>query len=330
MRMISSSELYQELNKVSNNSFTEIMKTIITRSSKDVVYITSEIDQQLESVRKRKLSPVILKAIEAFRTGSIIMYYAKDPKYSLHPSMPFFKFASDGKEKVAINMTPYISYRDYGKESEIDITIAKLYALMLSAYYFLALFRPNTALTNEAIGISARIWTAIYMKVINRIINISTNKDKYNTVKYFAEMFFMRYYLDTPPTIATEIVLKDLKGNKPSLAFDIEDKLETKMVDIYSSFEIFTDTMLSAEYTGASAFSVNKTLLNTKYFINQFIKMYGMTSFLSLGAYPYFVFLIVSLVTDSYIVNKRSFDDIIKGDLSSDFNKFIVVMNKMC
>lgn len=330
MKMLGTSEVFNQLNKASSNSFTDVMKAIVSGNNKDITIITNQLDIPLNTLKNRKINFVIIKAIDAFKNGDIQMYYTKNPKYNLHASMPFFKYVSNEKYKVVINVTAHAKCREYGEDMEMDIPISKLYSLLLSAYYFLALFDQKTVLPNKIIGMSARIWAAIYMKTMNRILTLSSNREKHDAFRYLTEIFFMRYYLDTPPTIATEIAIKDFRGSKPNMAFDIEDKIENKSLDVYNDFFLFTDTMLNPDITGASTFSVNTSVISSKFFVNQFIKMYGIGTYLSLATYPYFVFLIVSLVSDSYIVSKKSFEDIMKSDISSDFKNFIMEMNKMC
>lgn len=335
MRMLGSSDMFSILDKSNGKEYTSRINKILS-GNKDIVILQGELEPKLQQIKKYYKSPIILKMIDAVNNGSLILFYSKTPKLDLPPCLPFFKYQKSGNPKVAVNLTPYLDYKEDTDSNEIEynIDIKKLYSILMPAFYCLSLFEPKCVLSNKAIELSAKIWAKMFNKVLIKLLGISSSREKVDTFTYFGMMFFMIYYLETPKHIAEGIATKNIKGQKPVLAEEIETKLEDRNIDIYSSFKIFCNTLLNNEYTKIRVIGGKNSLkggnIDYGFFSKNFITIFDFSSYLSLASYPYFIFSLFAASTMSYINSVYAYEDIVRGDNASDFQNVLVELNKMC
>lgn len=335
MRMLQTSDMWLRLDKSNNKEYSKRMNLILS-GSKDIVILQGQLEVQLQRIKKFYRSASVVKMIDAVKNGDLVLFYSTTPRLDLPVCLPFFKYQKGEYPKVAVNLTPHLKYNEFKDTDEIEyeIDLKKLYSIVLPAYYYLALFNPKCVLSNKAIDLSARLWSKMFVKILIKVLGISSNKEKLDTFTYFSMMFFMIYYLDTPKKIAEDIAEKNLRTGKNVLISEIESKLEERNINIYDGFEVFCNTIFRNEYTKVRSIGGKNSLhggnLDYSFFIKNYINTFDFSSYLSLASYPYFIFSLFAASTMSHLNSAYGFEDIVRGDNPADFQNVLVELNKMC
>jgi hypothetical protein len=313
MRMLKESDIYGLLNKedILDKEVIQIL------SGRDTVVLKSEMQPSLDLIKKIYRENITLKILNAIDKNEIVMFQTSAGN-SLPVYMPFVKYfnKATGKETVAVNLTNYLTVRKDKQYDTTEYTIdtKKLYCILLPAYLYLRLFDKQAVLPVDALEISAVLWARMFNQVLNRVIALSTNKDKYDAFMYFAIRFFLSYYMETGEVVIKSITDKYMKGKDPYMVNLIEAKCNDAGINLYESFQTFTKTLFNNEFTNTKSIRVNNIsdALNSQFYLKKFIELYDVSSVFSLSSYPYFLFSIYSGFYWSYINPPRAFEAVIE------------------
>lgn len=327
MRLIQNSDIFDRLNK-DDHLKDKIIKVLGSMSGAIILNnnIKKELDM-LQRVYKEQSTIAILKEI---RDNNILLI--KIPTdYKFPTCLPFIKYKKEDKPKLIINLTDWLREKkdiDSG-EIEYSIDIKQLYSLCLSGYIYYKLLDESTVLPPDAIKISATIWARMFNKVLIKTIGLNTNKDRYEAFMYFGIRFFMKYYLESPDIVVDNISNSYLKNGKGYLISHMEEKIKVLNININESFDKFCHTLFNNEVSNIKGVKVNNVAdaLNMQAYIAKFIEMYGFASLCSLGAYPYFLFTIISSFNWSKMCSDRSLEDIVFYD-SKEMTKLLTTLYK--
>ena len=158
------------------------------------------------------------------------------------------------------------------------------------------------------------MWAKMYNKVLNKMVGLSTNKERYETFMYFAIRFFCKYYLECPDALCDTIAEAYLPAGKTLLIHDIEKKVVERSINMYSSFEIFCNTLFDNSITSLRATRLGDNIeMNTYLYFRKFVDMYDFSASGSLCSFQYFLFTVISVFYSANIVS-RSLDDIVITD----------------
>ena len=303
-----------------------LMQTDLYLRSADNFKIPQKLDAMLKGNAGRRLSyeemtPIInhalrtfkdaafLKAIEDFKNGNIIMAYCGDDMTkALPPFLPFVKFAMNGNKKILLDMSYMVTVRD------TECTVKQLesfYALMLTAEFSLNIFDPKCILPADVITSMAEMWAKTFCKVLNRLISLNINPERYEAFMYFSEQFFCRYILETPAITADSVANSLLKNGKSSLINKIEAEVSTKQLPIYESLDKFCSVMFNAEVSGVhSGLRGSSSEINYVTYLSAFMNEYDKSSLYALAAFPYFFLVYVRVNVGSRDINYRSLQPI--------------------
>lgn len=326
MRAIGESDIYVTNPKTKESIDTKIAMTLGNKAEGTVI-LNRRLNQQMTVLRATFKETIVRKVCDAVDNGEIILYYTS-PNYNLPTCMPFYKYNKGGKVKVNVNLTNYLTITK-NVETGADmysIDTKKLYSLLVSAYLYLKAFDKRASLPTQAIEISATIWAKMFCKVMANEVGLATNRERYEAFMYYAVRFFCAYYLECPPVVVDNISLTILKkrtakeanpiagedARGPMIHY-IETQLAERGININESLHTFLNTMFNYEITGIrhSRISEKGKSLSITYFIQKWIRTYDYSSLFALGAYPYFIFVVLSAYSNAFIVNDRVLEDIL-------------------
>ena len=318
MLTFTQSDIYQTYDK--NRAISKRIQNLLAGDAKSVV-LNDKLINDLNILIRTHKETTVLKAVNSIKSGEIILVKL-DIDSNLPDFLPFIKAKRGGKEFIYVNLTKYVTESrdpDYdGKTGEIDYKIdnRKLYALVITAYIYLKHLSSDTALPPSAIQISATIWARMFNKVLIKTHGITSNKERYEAFMYFAMKFFMKYYLQSPDAVVDSIAMSYIKNKKSYLIEYMESKIEELNVNPYKSFTTFCHTLFNNEISNIKGIKESNIgeKINVSFYLRKFIDMYGISTLLSLSAYPYFLFVIVSSYNMSSISNDRALEDIVAYD----------------
>ena len=298
----------------------KIKNMVSGKAGKVLTY--EDIAPYLTSALRSFRESVFLKAVEDFKNGDLILVYCNDMGEALPPFLPFVKFAKDGKKKVVIDVSYIFSERDgiYSLRQ-----IEALYSLMIAAEYTLELFDPKAILPSNLISLTAQMWAKMFCKVLNKIIALGINRDRYEAFMYFAMQFYCRYILETPIVTANSIAESYLKNGKTPLINSIEGEIHTREIDIYGNFQNFCTVMFNNDITGVrSGPRGSSSEINYVTYMSAFMHEFDQSSLYGLAAFPYFLLMIIRVNVGSRDINRRALEDIML-----DMKKYVEITKEL-
>lgn len=282
------------------------------------IILNDKLAMDLERVKKSYKEPTILKAIGAVKSMDMIVVKLS-PEERLPDCIPFVKFKKSGSDKLLIALSDrWISESKDSDTGVINYSINTriLYTLILAGYIYLTAIDDNTVLPPDAIKYSSAIWARMFNKICAKA-GMLTNSDRRDAFMYFAMEFFMRYYLSTPDVVADNIAINYLQsGTKSQLILDMEETIKELNLNPYNSFVDFCTTLFNNQVSNIKGLRIKnvENSMNTTFFVNSFINMYGSSAQMSLCAYPFFLMVVIDSLNDSNICRDRSLDDVVSYD----------------
>jgi len=313
MRTLSESDIYSKYMDKDNGITNKIFKTLKDTNSSTI--LNDKLDTALEIMRKTYKDPTTIQIINSIKNGEIILYVT-EPELNMPTCIPFFKYVASGKTKVSVNLTNHIQQKKDKGTGEVDYIIdnRKFYILCLSAFITLKLLDKRTVLPATVISDCAYMWAKMYTKVLNKMVGLSTNKERYESFMYFAIRFFCKYFLECPDALCDTIAESYLPAGKTMLIHDIERKVSEKGINMYSSVETFCNTLFNNSITNLKATRLGDNVdMNSYLYFRKFVDMYDFSAAGSLCSFPYFLFTIISVFYSGNMVS-RSLDDIVITD----------------
>lgn len=328
MKLVNDSMVYKYMIKdkesVLNTYRLELIKGGMTN-------LNSELTAQLANIKKIYTDVLTTKALEAVASGNIILFSAKNPKHCMPSYMPFIKYKSGDKPYVAVDLTKWVVLKPIkGTDDQFDVTVdvKKLYCFIITAYLYLYKFDRDTQLSSKLAKSSAVVWAKLFCKVLEMKVGLATNRDRHDAFMYFAMMFFLINIIDYNRESAENLAKSYFKSNtvSPTVRY-IETAIEDKNIDIYESFETFCSTLFNPDITGLRSLRLRGTnnVINVEYYVSQYITLYHLTSALSLAAYPYFIWMVISTCNWAYLFNDKTIEAI----ASEEYGNIMTELYKM-
>lgn len=305
MKSIMQTDIYTQTTK---NFAIEAKLTNLISGKAGKILTNDDLSTHIMSLNRSYKDPVLVRAIEEFRNGNIILIYCQDMSQSLPPFMPFVKFAKGTTKKVIVDLSYMMTERDglYNIRQ-----LESLYCILTVAELTLELFDPKSILPIEVITICGQMWAKMFCKVLNRQIALNINRDRYEAFNYFAIQYFCRYILETPIITANSVSESILYNGKTPLINNIEGEINSRKLDVYGSFQNFCTVMFNNEITGMRSGAIGSpTEMNFVTYLSAFMKEFDRSSLFGLAAFPYFLLMIFRINTGSRDINKRALEEI--------------------
>lgn len=313
MRSFVESDIYETLRRITKIDTS--IANIINHRAKAIV-LNKELIPDLKIVPKLFKEATVLSAVNAVNIGDILLIKLS-PEFNLPDCLPFIKYSKDGKAKVLVNVTKYLSEtpdKDTGSIT-YKIDAKKLCAMIVPAYV-------NLKMDNNAFpGVSvlqpaAMLWSRLFNKILIRKMSINSTPERYEAFVYFGMKFFLRYYMQAPDKIVDDICMSSLKNGKSYVIEYMESKIEELQLDPYESFESFCTTLFNNEVSRIRGMRIGAAdeVINVSFYIREFQKTYTETALMALSAFPYFIWVMYGAYIKAGICFDRSFQDILTYD----------------
>lgn len=305
MKSVATTDLFQRFESV--YQINAHLKSVIGGAG---VRVTTELASDILAMERSYRDILTTKACKALTNGDIILVYG-DPAKMLPPFMPFIKTIKNGKEVVIcdLSMTSFSARQNkVTGETQYSMDIRQLNSIIVAAYIFLNL-KKNSIIPPDIIQTMAIAWARMFTKVLNQAIGLNTNPDRYNAFMYFAMKFFMIYLLDIEEKRADIFVTEMSKDGKSTYVRQMEEAIVTRGLTPYKSFEDFCNTLFNQEISGIGS---GRTMgdLNAASYLKVFTRIYGLNSIFALAAFPYFMYVYISVNNANRGFNRRVFEDV--------------------
>ena len=328
MKLVNDSMVYKYMLKDKESVLNTYRLEIIKGG---MINLNAEFITQLANIKKIYNDILTTKAIDAVANGTIILFAAKNPRHCMPSYMPFIKYKNGDKQYVAVDLTKWVVLKPIkGSDDQYDVSIdiKKLYCFVVSAYLYQSKFDRDTQISSKLAKSSAIVWAKLFCKVLEMKVGLATNRDRHDAFMYFAMMFFLINLIDYNKESAENLAKSFFKSNmvSPTVRY-IETAVADKNIDMYESFETFCNTLFDPDITGLRSLRLKGTnnVINVEYYVSQYITLYHLTSALSLAAYPYFIWMVISTCNWAYLFNDKT----IEAVASEEYGNIMAELYKM-
>lgn len=297
--------------------------------------LNADLAVQLANIKKIYRDTLTQKAVDAVVNGDILIFSAKNEKHCMPSYMPFLKYKTGNDMKLAIDVTVHVKVKpikgtENQREPEYEVTMdtKKLYCFIISGYLYLNKFDRDTVIPSKLAKSCAIVWAKLFCKILEMKVGLATNRDRHDTFMYYTMMFFLVNILEYNVEAAKSIAKSYFRaGTLTSSIGFVENTVNDRQIDMYSSFEEFCKTMFNPEITGLRSMRLKNSNDNitTEYFVSQYITMYHVTSAFSLAAFPYFIWMIISACNWAYLFNDKAIESV----AIDEYNTIMVELYKL-
>lgn len=327
MKLASDSTIYKFMIKDKDSTLntyrTELLKG-------GMISLNNDLIAPLSNIKKCYRDKLTQKAVDAVASGDIIIFAAKNPRHCMPSYMPFIKYKVGEKYQMAIDITQYVTIKPIkgSEENEVFMDQKKLYSFITAGYLYLKIFNKDTAVPSTLAKSSAIVWAKLFCKILEAKVGLATNRDRYDAFMYYSMMFFLVNILDYNPESASAVAKSYFKVGvvNATIAF-IQTQIDDGNLPIYDSFEDFCRIMFNPEITGIRTMRLKNSndIITLEYYVSQYITTYHITSALSLAAFPYFIWMIISACNWTYMFNDKAIEPI----AIDEYNKIMTELWKL-
>ncbi len=317
MQLFTKSYVFQNIINRNGTYAEKIKNMLMTNDKKNV---SKHLSRQLRDMMKIYKDTLVAKAVHEIQLKNMNLYILP-PELMLPQALPFVKYINNG-EKMFIDVSRYIKEKTIDNEIEYDIDIKQLYVLVVSSYITLKLVNENSVPSINVLKYSSIIWSKMFCKVLNNLIGLSTDKDKYYAYMYMCMKFFLLKFMDTPQQVAENICsayVGEFYQGKKEMNYYLTNMLNVIDARQYTPFENlkeFCYTMFADDVGNTSGITIANVSdkLNVSVFFKKYMTMFGPAAVMSLSSFSYLIMTILAAKERANMVNDRAMDDIIKDD----------------
>ena len=298
--------IYTHLNK--SNGMTNNIAGLL---SNGITLTEKNLEEPLMIIMKNFKFPLKYKVMEDFKSGNIILKYGTNTK--LPTALPFFLTKNSEGRVVAV-----VSVDIYGtmnKETgDVSIDAKKLYCMMEAAYLSKVCFFHDKQLSarNVLLTYGSNIYSAMFTRVLNKKYALNLDKTKLHKVLLLSSKFYLINILGLPDS---DLVFNYAIKNCPNgNLYSLEEANDALSMKDYENLETFIKALTKPQL------GLNFKDLTVRNYLEAFINMYDASNLLSLEAFPYFIYNIISVTNGAYINNQYVLEDIVGSGGAKIYN----------
>lgn len=266
----------------------------------------SKISDGMSAIEKRLSYPGKMKVLELANPNKGKFYLVTNDKLSI-PSYLSVMPMSNGKDvHVIVNLTNFIKRNG-------DIAVPTLYALLQNGLISYELITVWEKYTSKPVLMthSLQVYVDMMMKVLDKLYGISSKQLEGDLVRFMLGKFFLLYMAgksDNPQT--NSMALKAMTGGtSPAAVERMESELPgDPYVNIFTLFE-----------TIGSQFEYE---ISIRSIVENYARMYGDNSILSMDYLPSFYQTVFSSVVSGNIVKDYIIENVTKKTLTKLYSEF--------
>lgn len=298
MKSLESTFIYGHLN--SSNGLTHNIAQLLTDAE---TLSRDNLEEAFIIITKNFKFPLKHKVIESFNNGEIILKMSNG-KTKLPTCLPFILTKNnEGNIVSVINVGLYGS--KHKDTDDVRIDPKKLYCMMEAAYLAKICYLNSRQLASRSIVIKhgSIIYSTMFARVFNKKYALNIDKSRYHKVIMLASKFFMINHLGMSDSdITFNYAIKNCPNGNIMALQELNDSFSTEN---FANLDTFITALSSIEY------GLQFKDLTTRNFLEAFISMYDGSNLLSLEAFPYFVYNVLSVTNGAFINNQYVLEDIV-------------------
>lgn len=285
-------------------------KTLTARINKCIqsgtVIGEHSIQEQIIQIERTHISPLSEYVIDSFRNGDIVILYSKD--VTIPQAVPFITIKVNGDIKTFIFINKYgnlSSSQQVNGGSRLNIQMRDLYSLMEGAYIQNQYSKKPIVLTKNLalMRLTANIYTAMVIRILNREYALSIDPSLYNMVSYSITRFYLeQVWMATNTDIVESYAASFTNGFTEADRLMVSDSYNNANIQTFSDLIKFLSTL-----------SPRISTITTRYVVECYINLYHGAAVFGIDTLPYFLFTLTSSLLGSFIVNQPVVADILKN-----------------
>ena len=295
--------LYESMNK---SGYTD--KIIKLAISKGVKLQPKDLNFEIATINKYYKFPLKKDVLEAYEAGSLkVIVFPPGIKEKISSSIPFMLFSKGNNDIGAYVFID--NYKTYNaKDDTYSIDPKKLYCLLESGYMAILIqrFFPSISRNNSIMSEGADIFAHMFIRVLNRKYALNIDQRAFAKVLYLAAKYYLISILQlNDDEMTSNYALKVSKTGNELAMKEVDDAFAS--ANAYESIYTFIDALK----TNAYLISNSLAELTTRDFIVDYVAMYHSSSLFALEHLAYFMFMVSSVITGSYLNNQNVLEEIV-------------------
>lgn len=310
MKSITECALYQLQNRAIN--ITERM----TNYNEITDRVNAEtIDDHLQIIKKRFTFPLKTKTLSLFEAGYIQVAY-NESKQPIPSYVPCYLMVNPKtKQPMAVCNVTLIGNMNR-ERTNLTINTRQLYTVMQTGAITLGCLNNwNAVSMNQTIcKLGAEIYSKIFTKVLDRMFAINLDVNKTDILKFKSAEFFLKNVLGKTNENNIHNIAYACTSGETSLNYlnQFDSIFTDSNGTAYKSFENFIEA-LSEKVEGLGE-------LNLRSYLDNYMRMYGVSTLFALEYFPAFTHMISSMVIGAHLNAEHVIENLV-GRLA---DKFIV------
>ena len=299
-----------------NPDYQKIVKTIADISLLNDVLPLSSLDSEFAIINRRFNYGTEKRIMEEVNKGNIVFINKKELRLPKYLNVIGKMKADKSGPCMIINLDGYMN-------SKGEIFPRTLFALMQNGLINLELYRNWNAYTNNVkfLSINTLLYSRFTTKIFDKLFSIDLNKQSSDLVSYlFSKFFLINMCGKDNNELVNNIAYKSCFNMTSQVVIEnLEKELYENINDEDFYAEIFT-------FFKALKYIPTLEKSNIRSFIENYVRMYGEGSLLSVDYLPAFLALIYSQVVGGNINKDFMIEQVGKEKLNKSYVQFLNIM----
>jgi len=311
MKPISQTFLFEITDKIINygENAKNMESEINHLDLKDLAYFIDLIDRRFNFAMKSSV-------LADLKNGFIIPVFNKKniglPTYI--PCMGTFK----GRDAVIFANLTHYGFLNKSKSFEIDTK--KLFSILQTSYLLRQLVTipwKKVSLNLTIMKAGSYIYSLMFSKLLDKMFALNIDPIQFDSARYLASKFFLINVLDKGSEGMNVIDGISMNNTLGYLTKNTVTNFNFDNMDNFVNLDVFLQSLNNIN---------NIRNLNTRIFLQEWIKMYGEGSLMALEYFPFFLHTVFSTYLSANMVNDFIIDPLVGKDISSLYTEMTKIL----